>query len=935
MSYPGWTTGPLIIEDFTLKKPMFQKVLKVCLSLFFMVNNFFHAQSVENILEELSSKKSGLSKEQAEMKLKEYGKNELAEKKKTSLIIIFLSQFRSFLIYILILAAVISLLIGHTVDFYVILLVILFNSIIGFTHEYKAEKSIKELKKMVVAYSKVYRDGGLVQIPSSELVPGDILFLEEGDKIGADARIIESKNLQCVESSLTGESFPVEKDIKVLPVKTPFADRKNMVYMGTFVGSGSAKAVIIAIGGNTAIGKVAIEIEAIKESQSHFKKKTDTLAKQMALIAFAGAFLTFVIGYFVYDITFAEIFIFTLASLVSGIPEGLPAVLAIVLAVGAGRMARRKAIIRTLPATETLGIVNTIITDKTGTITENTMNVEKILLPGQNFVKVSGKGWNPIGEFYQRNKKINPGDNLHLSRLLMACSLCNNAHLVKEEDGEGYKVLGDPTEGALVVVSEKAGIKRDGEETKEKRIDDLPFNPELKYRASLSVLAKENGKKIIYVVGAPEAVLAHSTHFLKNNNKKILNDKDKINLLKEVDSLSSSAMRVLAVAYKEVDFKFNSLSEKMVNHLTVVGFVGIRDPPRQEVKEAIEKTKRAGIRVIMATGDHKGTAVAVAREIGLVDDKEAVAYTESELAEMSESEFRKAVREVDVFARLTPNMKLKIAKELQKQGQIIAMTGDGVNDAPALKQADIGISMGIIGTDVARESSDIILTDDNFASIVNAIEEGRIVFTNTRQVGIFLVTTNFAEDITIISALALGLGLPLLPTQILWLNLVTDGVTGVSLAVEPGHNDALNEKPRSAKENVLSKEVIPFLILMAGTMLLATVITFHQLLPYGIEKARTGAFVVMSLTQLFNVFNMRSLKYSVFRIGFFKNRFLVGGILFSFLAMIAVIYIPFLQGIFKFASLGFTEFIVLFLVSSLALIFGEGYKLIHRRVKRK
>ena len=896
-------------------------------------NNFFHARSAEQIIEEFSSKKRGLSKEEVEKRLKEYGKNELAEKKKISLLLLLLGQLKSFMIYILISAAVISLIIGHLIDFYVILVVVILNAGIGFGHEYKAERSIKELKKMVVAYSKVYRDGELIQIPSSELVPGDIIFLEEGDKIGADSRIIESKNLQCVESSLTGESFPVEKDTKVLPVKTAFADRKNMVFMGTFVSSGSAKVIVVATGSNTAIGKVAVKIDEIKTVQTHFKKKTNVLAKQMGLIAFFGALLIFLIGFFIIKMPFLDIFVFTLAALVSGIPEGLPAVLAIVLAVGANRMARRKAIIRKLPATETLGIVNTIITDKTGTITENTMNVERILLPGQDSVTVTGKGWNPEGDFIQNNKKIKPLENLHLSRLLTACSLCNNSRLIKEE-GEEYKILGDPTEAALVVVSEKAGIKKESEKNSEKRIDDLPFNPELKYRASLSVLANEDGKKRIYVVGAPEAVLAHSNHYLKKNNKKILDDNKKNNLLKEVDSLSSSAMRVLAIAYKEVGSKVNSLSEKKVNNLCVVGFVGIRDPPREEVKEAIKKTKSAGIRVIMATGDHKGTAVAVAKEIGLVSGRNVIAYTENDLNELSENEFRKAVKEVNVFARLTPNMKLKIADELQKQGQIIAMTGDGVNDAPALKQADIGISMGIIGTDVARESSDIILTDDNFASIIDAIEEGRMVFSNTRQTGIFLVTTNFAEAVTILGSLVLGLGLPLLPTQILWLNLVTDGVTGVSLAVEPGHNDVLNEKPRNSKENILSKETIPFLILMVGTMLVITLITFYQFLSQGIDKARTGAFVVMSLTQLFNVFNLRSIKYSVFKIGFFKNRFLIFAILFSFLAMVAVIYIPLLQGIFSFVNLSFMEFVILLLISSLVLVFGEIYKFIKGKYKK-
>jgi len=899
-----------------------------------MALNNFHSQSIEGVIKSLKSFEKGLSLKEAKKRLEKYGLNKLPEKKKINGLFLFLKQFHSFLIYILILAAVISYFMGHLIDVYVIVVVILINAGIGFSQEYRAEKAIKSLKKMVVSYAKVYRDNELLKVNAKELVVGDVLILEQGDKVPADARIIELKNLQTVESSLTGESFPVDKSLKLLSEKISLADRKNMVFMGTFVTSGSAKVIVVATGADTAVGKIAKDIGEIKRVKSHFKQKADVLAKQMGLIALIGALIVFLIGYFIRDFEFSEIFLFTLASLVSAIPEGLPAVLAIVLAVGAFRMSKRKAIVRNLPATESLGVVTTIITDKTGTLTENTMNIQKIVLPGQLEINVSGKGWEPKGDFFQDKNKINPRENMQLFKLLNISAICNNSKILKKEnDHTKYEVLGDPTEASFVVLAEKAGLKKQELKKQQKRIDDLPFNPELKYRASLSVLINEGNKKQIYVIGAPEAVLAHSNRFLKNNNKKLLGDLAKKQFLKDLDSLTKKAMRVLAVAYSEVDSSVENLSDKIIDNLTLVGFVGIRDPPRPEVRKAINKAKMAGIRVMMVTGDHKGTAVAIAKEIGLVKGK-VQAYTGQELEEMNKDEFKTTVKEVNVFARLTPNMKLKIAEELQRQGQVIAMTGDGVNDAPALKKADIGISMGIIGTDVARESSEIVLADDNFASIVNAVEQGRIVFTNTQQASGFLITTNFAENATIIGTLLLGMPLPLLPTQILWLNLVTDGVTDVGLALEPGHHDVLNEKPRNKNENILSKEILPFLILMSGLMMVLTIIVFNYFLPSGLDKARTGAFVIMSLTQLFNVFNMRSLKQSVFKIGFFSNNFLSVALIASFLLMLGVIYISFFQGIFSFVSLGIWEFVVLFFLSSFVFIFGEGYKFVRRKYKR-
>jgi P-type Ca2+ transporter type 2C len=880
----------------------------------------FHSLSIDETLKELESNEKGLNEKQVKERRDRFGVNEIQDTKGNNFFFIFLKQFRSFLIYVLFFAAIISLIIGHLIDFGVIVAVIIINAGIGFVQEFKAEKSVKALKKLVITYAKVYRKGNLIKIPAKDLVPGDILYLEEGDKIPADSRLIQIKNFKTMESSLTGESLSVQKNLDSLPEKVGLADRKNMVFMGTFVSSGSAKAVVVFTGPNTFIGSVAEDIKKIKPVKSHFKEISDKLAKQMAFIAFLGSLIIFSIGYFFRDFDFFEIFQFTLASLVSGIPEGLPAVLTIVLAVGAYRMSKRNAILKDLPSTETLGVVNVIITDKTGTITENTMNIEKIIVPGQSNVDVSGKGWEPIGVFSQSNKEINVENNAHLSKIISISALCNNSNVLKNDLGN-YEVLGDPTEASFSILTKKAGWKN---LENEKRIDDLPFNPELKYRASLSTLIGRGSKKQVYVIGAPEAVLNKSKYFLKNNNKKILSEKEKNNLLKEVEGLTKSSMRVLALAYKNVDSSVEKLSEDIVGSLVVVGFVGIRDPPKEEVEEAIRKAKKAGIRVVMVTGDHGGTALSIAQEVGLAKDSTKV-YLGNELEEMSDKKFREVILKNDVFARLTPSIKLKIAEELQKQGNIVAMTGDGVNDAPALKKADIGISMGIMGTDVARESSKIILTDDNFASIVNAIEEGRIVFLNTKRSASFLITTSFAENISIVATLVLGLPLPLTVTQILWLNLVTDGVTDVALALEPGHNDVLNKKPRRKSEGILTKQILPFLILISVLMVLLTVGVFYFHIE-DIDKARTAAFVVMAFTQLFNSFNMRSFKNSVFKLGFFSNKFLNYAIFISFCLIVLVIYIPFTQEIFNFVSISFYEFSVLFLLSFLVLVFGEIYK---------
>jgi len=893
----------------------------------------FHSKSVKKTFQELSSYPEGLSFEEARKRLAESGTNEIPEKKAVSPVFLFLKQFNSWLVYILLGAALFSFLAGHMFDVYIIAAVLAFNAIVGFVQESKAEKAIRALKKMVVYSATVVRNGELSRIPAKELVSGDVIILKEGDRIPADARLFEAKNLRTMEATLTGESLPVDKEIKELPEKNSLAEQKNMIWLGTFVVAGQAKAVVSATGIKTALGKIAENLEEIKISKTHFKVKTDLLAKKMAIIAFGCVFALLMVELFVSHLGLESALRFSVAALVSAIPEGLPAVLIIVLAIGAHRMAKRNAIIRDLQATETLGVVDIIAADKTGTLTKNTMDVEKIIIQNQEEITVSGEGWNQEGNFIQKEKVFFPLENRQLRKLLHIACACTGARLIRENGKkENYKIIGDPTEAALVVLAEKAGIKKEVLLEKEKKIDELPFNSKLKYTSSL-LDNTETKSKEIYVTGAPENIIELSSHIL---NKKTT-AKNKEEVLKKIEALARQGLRVIGLAYKKVPLKTNELNESLVKDLIFAGIVGMKDSPRPEAKEAIAKAKEAGIRVIMKTGDHKETALVIAKEIGLIEEKAEnkypLALSQKELEELSEKEFSETVKHVSVFARLTPQMKLKILESLQKQGHVIAMTGDGVNDALALKKADIGIAMGEIGTDVARESSSMVLADDNFASIINAVEEGRTVFTNVKQSSLFLITTNLAEIATLITSLIMGVYLwketflIILPATIIFLNLVTDGFADVALACEPRHRNVLKDPPRKKEENILSKDVFPFISLMVVIMVILTIFVFDLFFATGsVEKARSGAFAVMAITQLFNVFNMRSLSESIFKIGFFSNKFIVGGLTVSFFLVLISVFVGKIGEKFGFAVLSVQEFLLIILLSSSVLWLGELYK---------
>ncbi len=926
-----------------------------------MGNNKWYLESVEETLKGFSSQEDGLEKEEVERRLKKFGRNKLHKDDSNHPVLIFFKQFNSGLIYVLMAAAFIAWIFDKHVDAYVILAIILLNAIMGFVQEYKAERAIKALAEMMVPTAKVYREGEFFKIAAEKIVPGDIVFLEEGDKVPADMRLFDVRNFRANEAPLTGESVVVNKKDEKLEKEVDLGDRKNMAWMGTFVVGGRAKGIVTSTGDDTMFGAIAKDIGEIKRGGGHFEKKISILTKRMAIFAFAGASLIFTIslsqegGWVANGLQALEEPLFSsIAALVSGIPEGLPAILVIVLAVGATRMAGRNAIIRRLPATETLGVADHIISDKTGTITQNTMTVREMALPGGGRVKVTGEGFDPKGYFYKNEKQIIPLEHKGIDKLLHIAEVCNNARLAhKEGDGNMHEIIGDPTEGALVVLSEKAGIKKEVTERDEEKIDDMPFNSKMKLRASL--VKKKSGKEI-YAIGAPESIIKRAEKVNDKGKIRKLNKEEKKRILSQVDEMSEKAMRTIALAYREVDGKKEKVEGEMLANLILVGVVGMIDPPRAEVRDAVKRAHDAGIRVVMCTGDHKGTAAAIASEVSISRENESYpeSLEESELKSMSDEEFKDAVENVNVFARLTPQMKRKIARVLQEEsGATIAMTGDGVNDAPAVKQADIGISMGIMGTDVTKEAGDIVLADDNFASIVNAIEEGRIVFENTRKSSSSLLSSNFAEMGTLITFLLMGLPLPLLPTQILWVNLVTDGVVGVPLALEPKHEDILKRPPRDKNETILTFQIVPYFILMTVLMVGLTFFVFNMLYEPTIQEvfantgdmekakevalntARTGAFTVIALTQLYGAINLRSIDKSIFKVGFFSNKYMMIGLLIGVALQFAVIWIPPLQEIFHFETLPFEKVIFVLIITSLVFWVGEIYKYIHYRVIRK
>jgi P-type Ca2+ transporter type 2C len=859
----------------------------------------WHNLSVEQALHELGSRRSGLTNNEIQERTLRFGTNELKNKKKASSLLVFGRQFLSPLIYVLLAAATISLVIQHFIDAIVVFGVLLVNAFIGYFQETQAEKAMDALMEMAAPKARVRRDGKIESLPARELVPGDIILLEAGDKMPADARLLEASNLKVNESALTGESMPVDKQTSVITEDAPVADRGNTVYMGTIVTSGRAVGMVVKTGMATEMGKIATGIQEIKPEETPLQRNIAKLSRYLVFIFLGVTGLLLVVG-LLKGLGWVEMFLLAVAAAVAAIPEGLPTVLTVVLSIGMRSMARRNAIIRKLVAVETLGSATVICSDKTGTLTLNQMTVERLYTDGQ-LIEVTGEGYEPKGEFRRDSQVFVPETESQLNLLLQIGVLCNDAQLTRNSRGTG--VTGDPTEGALVVSAAKAGIDKDAIQKTFPRLDEIPFESERMYMATLHAT---DGKRVAYIKGAAEKLLPLSKYLLKGNEAVLLKEADSQAIMTTTTSMAQEALRVIAFAYVELPLDTKKLTEEDIkSNMVFVGLAGMADPPREEARGAVRLCKQAGIKVVMITGDNKITAESIARQLDLPPGR---AVTGSELAKMTDEELSREVDNISVFARIEPLHKLRIVNALKSRGHVVAMTGDGVNDAPALKAADIGISMGISGTDVAKEAADMVLADDNFASVVAAVDEGRAIFTRLRNVLFYSLNTNLSElMVLILSILFVGKS-PLLAVQILWINLVTDTAGDIPLGLEPRFGDELKQPPRRPGTGLIFPGLFIRIICMAVLIGLGSFLIFRWAeARMGLEHAQTLVFCTIAAFEWFIAFSARSDEHTVFKLGIFKNRILVFSIITVVLLQLAVVYVPFLQVAFHTVPLGWRD----------------------------
>ena len=881
---------------------------------------YWHTKSADSIYSELNSSKTGLTDHESTKRLEKYGQNKLAKKREFKALKIFINQFKSFLVALLALAVSVSYYLGEIVDAYVIGIIIILNALLGFIQEYKAERAVESLKKLSSTKAKVLRDGKEEIIDAQNLVPGDIILLEEGDKVPADARLIEVINLEMDEAALTGESTPVSKELVVLKKeKLVVSELRNMIFMNTSVSRGRATAVIVGTGMSTEIGKIAKTITEQKTPETPLQKKLEGVAKNLGIAAIIISIAVFGIGLLKGE-PIVEMFTTAVSLAVAAVPEGLPAVVTITLALGLSKMAKVNSIIRRLPVVETLGSATVICSDKTGTLTKNEMTVTDIYTNHKLF-KVSGSGYDPGGNFNLDGKKVDPKKSKNLDLLLRSGALCTTAKLTHHQ--KGWSIIGDPTEGALLVSSQKAGKSKDDLMNEFKFKNEIPFDSN---RKMMSVIYENNGKHIAYIKGAPEIFLQNCSHIYLNGTIKRMSNSDKEKIKTQIDGMAKNALRVLAMGYRYVNMKKKISPQNVERDIVFVGLQGMIDPPRSEVKPALETCTKAGITTIMITGDHAETARAIAIELGIINDKSPT-VTGDELEKLAHDALMKKLETVRVFARVSPEHKLKIVNALKSRGEVVAMTGDGVNDAPALKAADIGVAMGIKGTDVAKDSSDMILIDDNFASIVKAVEEGRGVFDNIRNFIRYLISSNVGEVLAIFVAMLIGLPLPLIAVQILWMNLLTDGLPALALGVDPPERDIMNRKPRRLKEGAISRDTWIFSIIVGLIMMVGTILLFYWNLDSGIEHARSIAFSTIVMFQMFNIFNSRTNK-SVLKNPkeLFNNKALLLAIAASVTLQVLVVSHPFFQNYFETVALTAYEWFLVTAMGSTVIIAVEIIK---------
>ena len=887
----------------------------------------WYQMDTEAVLTESGTRPEGLTTSEVEERLQRFGPNGLPEEEGLSRLKILLHQFTSPLIYILIVSAAVTAILKEYIDTGVILAVVIINAIVGYLQEHKAETSVRALKRMIVPKARVIRDGSEVEIPSEELVPGDIVLLASGARVPADLRLIEINELRADEAALTGESLPVEKTVGAITEEDLTAgDQTNMTFMGTSIVNGRGRGIVVETGRTTMLGQIARDVKELSITETPLQQKIVKFAHFIGFLVLASASAIIILGLFL-GISLKDLFTTAVAAAVATIPEGLPIVVTVTMAIGITRMARSNAIVRRLAAVETLGSTTIICSDKTGTLTKNEMTV-KAVYDGCSAFEVTGSGYDPEGEILHDWETCSEEPLKELHALLRIGLLCNESRLI-QEDGR-LRVDGDPTEGALIVSAMKGGLDPGEERRRYPQTGIIPFESDHGFMATLH---QHSDGKIIFVKGAPERVLDMCSSLPSGEAI------DRAKVLRTAEHFAEDGLRVLAMAYKNAGTDVNGegfTRGRLGSDLILAGLQGMIDPPRPEAVDAIRGCREAGIRVAMITGDHAVTASAIGRMIGL-GESGSPAITGKELERMSDDDLFGKVQETSVYARVSPQHKLRIVQQYMRHGEIVAVTGDGVNDAPALKAAHIGAAMGKTGTDVAREAADMVVTDDNFASIFHAVEEGRIVFDNIRKVTVFLIPTGFAAILSILACMFLGIPIPFVAAQLLWINLVANGLQDVALAFEPGEKDIIKRQPRSPKEGIMSRLMLERSVLVGVLISAGVIYNFHDALAQGssVEHARTIAMTTMVIFQFFHAWNSRSETRSVFRLNPLSNPFLFYSMIVASLAQIAVIYVPTLQWVFRTDNLSGGEWLRIIAVAVSAIAAVEIEKLLrgNRRPK--
>jgi Ca2+-transporting ATPase len=891
----------------------------------------YFSKKKDELLKELNvNPKQGLSDKEVEARQEKYGLNQLRESKKKTLFMMFLDQFKDFLVIILIVAALVSIVVGiiegeGLIDGLIIVAIVLLNAVLGVNQEQKANNALAALKKMSSPSAKVIRNGKTVEISSDQLTPGDVVLLETGDYVAADIRLIDSTNLKIDESSLTGESTSVEKDATTeLTNETVLAERVNSVYMSTLVTYGKGKGIVTGVGMDTEIGKIATMLDAVEEGKTPLQKTIDEFAKVLGIIIIIVSAFVFALGFIQNNFIFElELFLTAVALAVAAIPEGLTAVITVVLALGMQRMVKRNAIIKNLSTVETLGQATVICSDKTGTLTQNQMTVRRVY-DLDDVYEVSGSGYETKGSILKDGKEIKNTHNLE--KILQISLLCNDSKLENSN-----KIIGDPTEGALLVLAVKGGFEADDLEDKYPQLNEYTFDSTRKMMTSINEV---NGENLVLTKGATDQLIKKCNRISINNEIREIKQADIDRILEQNEEFSKQAYRVLGFAYRTTD---QPKSMDLEEELIFVGMVALIDPPREEAKAAIEVCHKAGIRVMMITGDHLTTAKAIASELNILQEG-GLALSGEDTRNMTDEEFEQAILKCDVFARSTPSDKIKIVEVLQKNGEVVAMTGDGVNDSPALKQAEIGVAMGITGTEVSKEASNMILTDDNFTSIVAAVEEGRTIYSNIRKFTVFLVSCNIGEILLILVSMIFssffGGLLPLLAIHLLWINLMTDSFPAFALGMEKAEENIMNQKPRDTKEKLLNKETLIKVIIQGFGLMLAGLAAFKlglDVIPgASVTQAITMAFLTVVFGELFRAFSARSETKFLFQFNPLSNRFLNYSVFISVGLVLALIYIPFTAEIFSLESLTFVELLIAMALGFVPMLFGELTKIVNK-----